>query len=290
MTSSRKPHDRRRRSSRALACALARSSRPPGRARRLGARRASSCSARPTRPPPPSCPGKIVNNVEVIPCRVEGHVTGFQAIAGGVPRPYEVPFDGKIVAWSITPLAPSRIDTDKMTTRSASSTNSSAAPRRRGSASCARWKAPSRRSSRWSAEPARDSQPYFGSTVIFALDHPLSVLQGQVVASPSPPGRRCSPSTSKKTTPGAAAACRTLLFEEDIQTATRSRASANQTYGCYYSNARLLYTATVVKTSTLARIRPGFGFSVGLSSFTRLAAGFRVCKSGLWKCLRRDDP
>ena len=28
--------------------------------------------------PPPSCPGKIVNNVEVIPCRVEGHVTGFQ--------------------------------------------------------------------------------------------------------------------------------------------------------------------------------------------------------------------
>ena len=52
--------------------------------------------------PPASCPGKIVNNVEVVPCRVEGHVTGFQAIAGGVPRPYEVPFDGKIVAWSIT--------------------------------------------------------------------------------------------------------------------------------------------------------------------------------------------
>ena len=56
--------------------------------------------------PPPSCPGKIVNNVEVIPCRVEGHVTGFQAIAGGVPRPYEAPFDGKIVAWSITLGAP----------------------------------------------------------------------------------------------------------------------------------------------------------------------------------------
>ena len=37
--------------------------------------------------PPPSCPGKIVNNVEVIPCRVEGHVTGFQAIAGGVAAP-----------------------------------------------------------------------------------------------------------------------------------------------------------------------------------------------------------
>src|SRR5262249_51647197 len=65
--------------------------------------------------PPPSCPGKIVNNVEVVPCRVEGHVSGFQAIAGGVPRPYEVPFDGKIVAWSITLSRPSNTDSDKMT-------------------------------------------------------------------------------------------------------------------------------------------------------------------------------
>ena len=52
--------------------------------------------------PPASCPGKIVNNVEITPCRVEGHVSGFQAVAGGVARPYEAPFEGKIVAWSIT--------------------------------------------------------------------------------------------------------------------------------------------------------------------------------------------
>src|SRR6476619_1018129 len=65
--------------------------------------------------PPASCPGKIVNNVEVTPCRVEGHVTGFQAIAGGVPRPYEVTFDGKIVAWSITLSRPSRTASEKMT-------------------------------------------------------------------------------------------------------------------------------------------------------------------------------
>ncbi len=57
--------------------------------------------------PPASCPGKIVNNVEITPCRVEGHVSGFQAIAGGVARPYEAPFEGKIVAWSITLAKPS---------------------------------------------------------------------------------------------------------------------------------------------------------------------------------------
>ncbi|MCW2987690.1 MAG: hypothetical protein JWM24_628, partial [Solirubrobacterales bacterium] len=60
--------------------------------------------------PPASCPGKIVNNVEITPCRVEGHVTGFQAIAGGVARPYEVPFEGKIVAWSITLAKPSTVE------------------------------------------------------------------------------------------------------------------------------------------------------------------------------------
>src|SRR5262245_50026077 len=60
--------------------------------------------------PPASCPGKVVNNVEITPCRVEGHVTGFQAIAGGVPKPYEVPFDGKIVAWSITLAKPSKVE------------------------------------------------------------------------------------------------------------------------------------------------------------------------------------
>src|SRR6201989_1238248 len=47
--------------------------------------------------PPASCPGKIVNNVEIKPCRVEGHVSGFQSIAGGIARPDEAPHEGKIV-------------------------------------------------------------------------------------------------------------------------------------------------------------------------------------------------
>src|SRR5262245_19225961 len=61
--------------------------------------------------PPASCPGKIVDSVEVTPCRVEGHVTGFQAIADGIARPYEAPFEGKIVAWSITLAKPSTVET-----------------------------------------------------------------------------------------------------------------------------------------------------------------------------------
>src|SRR5689334_14931758 len=65
--------------------------------------------------PQPSCPGKEVNGVPVAECRVEGHVTGFQAIADGIARPYEAPFEGKIVAWSVTLAKPSAADTDTTT-------------------------------------------------------------------------------------------------------------------------------------------------------------------------------
>lgn len=200
--------------------------------------------------PPPSCPGKIVNNVEVVPCRVEGHVTGFQAIAGGVPRPYEVPFDGKILAWSITLARPSRVDSAK-TTDEVGFFNEFL-----GKPSQARIGV---------LRPVEDSKPpeytlvrqsplqtlnrYFGSTVIFALDHPLSVLQGQVVALTIPTwapmfafnveddntwrGSRLPDHCSSK---------------EDIQTGRPQQGvGKTKTYGCYYSNARLLYTATVVQ-------------------------------------------
>src|SRR6266516_2034503 len=133
--------------------------------------------------PPPSCPGKIVNNVEIVPCRVEGHVTGFQAIAGGVNQPYEAPFEGKIVAWSITLAKPSRVDT-KTTTNEVGFFDEFL-----GKPSQARIgvlrpvegsKPPKYTLVRQS--PLEVLNPYFGSTPIFALDHPLAVLRGQTVA------------------------------------------------------------------------------------------------------------
>src|ERR1700753_2984864 len=65
--------------------------------------------------PPASCPGQIVHNVEITPCRVEGHVTGFQSIADGIAKPYEAPYEGKIVAWSITLSKPSSAETETTT-------------------------------------------------------------------------------------------------------------------------------------------------------------------------------
>lgn len=200
--------------------------------------------------PPPSCPGKIVNNVEVVPCRVEGHVTGFQAIAGGVPRPYEVPFDGKIVAWSITLSRPSRTDSAKTTDEVGFFNEFLGKPSQarigvlrpvEGS------KPPQYTLVRQS--PLQTLNRYFGSTVIFALDHPLSVLQGQVVALTIPTwAPMFAFNVEDDNTWRGSRKPDHCSSKEDIQSGRPHQGvGKTKTYGCYYSNARLLYTATVVK-------------------------------------------
>ena len=109
-------------------------------------------------------------------------MTGFQAIAGGVARPYEAPFEGKIVAWSITLAKPSTVESRPPPTRSASSTNSSAHRRRPGSASCARSKARSRPVHPCPPEPARGPQPLLRHHPDLRPRAPADRLKGQVVA------------------------------------------------------------------------------------------------------------
>jgi hypothetical protein len=200
--------------------------------------------------PPASCPGKIVNNVEVIPCRVEGHVTGFQAIAGGVPRPYEAPFDGKIVAWSITLARPSHSDGDKTTDEIGFFNEFLGRPSQarigvlrpvEGS------KPPQFKLVRQS--PLQILNPYFGSTVVFALEHPLTVLRGQVVALTIPTwAPMFAFNVAEDNTWRGSRLPKHCSSKNDIQGGhPQQGVGKTKTYGCYYSNARLLYTATVVK-------------------------------------------
>jgi hypothetical protein len=200
--------------------------------------------------PRPSCPGKIVNDVEVVPCRVEGHVTGFQAIAGGVPRPYEVPFDGKIVAWSITLARPSRADTAK-TTDEVGFFNEFLGKPSRARIGVLRpvedAKPPKYTLVRQS--PLQTLNRYFGSTAIFALDHPLSVLKGQVVALTIPTwAPMFAFNVSDENTWRGSRLSKHCSSKQDIQGGhPQQGVQKTKTYGCYYRNARLLYTATVVK-------------------------------------------
>jgi hypothetical protein len=200
--------------------------------------------------PPASCPGKIVNDVEITPCRVEGHVTGFQAIAGGVARPYEAPFEGKIVAWSITLAKPSTVESDTTSNEVGFFDDFLGRP------SEARIgilrpveesKPPKYTLVRQS--PLEVLNPYFGSTAIFALDHPLTVLKGQIVALTIPTwAPMFAFNVASDNTWRGSRLPEHCASKEDIQGGhPQQGVGKTKTYGCYYSNARLLYTATLVK-------------------------------------------
>jgi hypothetical protein len=200
--------------------------------------------------PPASCPGKIVNNVEITPCRVEGHVSGFQAIAGGVARPYEAPFEGKIIAWSITLAKPSTVESDT------TSNEVGFFDEFLGNPSEARIgvlrpvegsKPPQYTLVRQS--PLEVLNPYFGTTPIFALDHPLTVLKGQVVALTVPTwAPMFAFNVDANNTWRGSRLPEHCASKEDIQGGhPQQGVGKTKTYGCYYSNARLLYTATLVK-------------------------------------------
>jgi hypothetical protein len=200
--------------------------------------------------PPPSCPGKTVNNVEVVPCRVEGHVTGFQAMASGVPQPYEAPFDGKIVAWSITLSKPSHVDSGTTSDEIGFFDEFLGEPSEarigvlrpvEGS------KPPQYTLVRQS--PLQVLNSYFGSTVVFTLDHPLSILRGQTVALTVPTwAPMFAFNVSGEDTWRGSRKQEHCSSRADIQGGhPQQGVGKTKTYGCYYSNARLLYTATLVK-------------------------------------------
>jgi len=200
--------------------------------------------------PPASCPGKVVNNVEITPCRVEGHVTGFQAIAGGVPRPFEAPFEGKVVAWSITLAKPSTEETPT-TSNEVAFFNEFLGTPSEGRIGILRpvegSKPPKYTLVRQS--PLEVLNPYFGSTPVFALEHPLTVLKGQIVALTIPTwAPMFAFNVESDNTWRGSRLPEHCSSKEDIQGGNPQQGvGKTKSYGCYYSNARLLYTATLVK-------------------------------------------
>jgi hypothetical protein len=203
-----------------------------------------------TETPKPSCPGKIVNEVEVVPCRVEGHVTGFQASVDGVPSPFEAPFEGKIVAWSISLASPSRKDTATTANELGVFNELLGQPsearigvlREVGEEKPPRYKLVRQ-------SPPEVLNPYFGSTPIFALEHPLTVLKGQIVALTVPTwAPMFAVNVSAENTWRGSRLPEHCISKEDIQTGhPQQGVGKDKTYGCSYREARLLYTATLVK-------------------------------------------
>ena len=128
---------------------------------------------------PPDCPTR-----EEKECQTLGRVTGFQSTSGGSRnQPFEAPYAGKIVSWSITLARPSN------NTRNGNLDEVGFFNDYFGKPSQARISVlrKVRRTNPVQYRLVRQSpiqvlNPYFGSTVEFALEHPLTVLEGHMVA------------------------------------------------------------------------------------------------------------
>jgi hypothetical protein len=205
--------------------------------------------------PPASCPGKIVNGVQITPCRVEGHVSGFQSIADGIAKPYEAPYEGKIVAWSITLAKPSSVESETTTNEIAFFNEFLGEPSeaRIGILKPVEGTNPPQYTL-VRQSPVEVLNPYFGSTPVFALKHPLTILQGQVVALTVPTwAPMFAFNVSSENTWRGSRLPEHCSSKEDIQDGNPQQGvGKTKTYGCYYSNARLLYTATLVKNPKAA--------------------------------------
>lgn len=218
-------------------------------------------------PPPASCPGEYrlepqangtTASKQVVACVTEGHVTGFQVSADGVNQPVKAPYDGKIVSWSITLGKPSPKSTQKhpdanglFEVNELSFFNDLL-----GTPASARIgilrpieNAKVKTFKMVRQSPTQVLNPYFGTTVQFVLDHPLTILKDQMVALTVPTwapmfspagtsgdvwrGSRVSPNCSSK--------------PSIVNGHPQQKVGSKKVYTCVYQGARLLYTATLIK-------------------------------------------
>jgi hypothetical protein len=191
--------------------------------------------------PRPACPGS--------PCEAIGKVTGFQSTAGTVKRPFQVPYNGKAVAWSITTSKPKASQVSFFNDFYGSPPEARLAVLKQVTTSRDQ---PARSAPRYKLlrqSPAVGLSPYLGRSPTFALDRPLTVRRGNVVA---------------LTIPTWAPAFAVGLADNSGWRASRKRGQCTRTsdikesrpqqkvgsekqYGCFYRTARLLYRATIVK-------------------------------------------
>jgi hypothetical protein len=212
-------------------------------------------------------------------CIVEGNVTGYQALSKKESgRNFEVPFKGKIIAWSISLARPTKKDVLIGPTNYPA--QSPFFNGLFGSPSQARISVLRRIEKRKKGPPKykliRQSptqilDSYFGTTPHFALTNPLNVNEGQVVALTIPTwapaiwkpavcndspyeNEDCNTLEKKYTWRGSRGPkyC-DLGFEDngDPNAALRKsrpqqKIGSDKRYGCYYGGNVLLYSATIV--------------------------------------------
>jgi hypothetical protein len=195
----------------------------------------------------PSCPGTGTAD----PCTVVARTSGYNSRVGRAREPFVVPSDGTLVAWSITLARPSGEQIAYFNRTFAGTPRARIQVVRKGR------RRTTRLTHRLLAQgPLTRLDRYFGSTPTFALDRPIKVRRGSIIAIGVPTwapafgaraGRDNAWLSSFHKVPNATAAeggpCgnRTLS-----QRAAQSFVNGTRRYECRYRNARLLYSGTFV--------------------------------------------
>jgi hypothetical protein len=185
----------------------------------------------------PSCPAS--------PCQAVGKVTGFQTSIANAKKPFLAPFDGKIVAWSIKTSAPD----DKQ--RQFFNDFYGGEPSARLAILKPIPKSPLNYKLR-AQSPVEQLTPELGSTTTFTLKIPLTVRAGQVVGLTIPTWAPVFaiglPKGNAWRASRVASGC---TDTNKIKAGSAHEAlGSERTYGCSYTTARLLYSASMVKTAT----------------------------------------
>jgi hypothetical protein len=183
--------------------------------------------------PDPSCPE--------LPCQAVGSVTGFQVDNGQTRLPFLVPHDGAIKAWTLTLAQPTNSQRSFFNGFFGTPPEARLAILRRVAGTN-----PPRYTLR-SQGSIKVLSPYLGQTVEFSSN--LKVEKGDIVGLTVP---TWAPAFAQNLDAGnvwrASREPETCKNATDIrQGEPQEKIGTRATYGCKYTTARLLYTATLVE-------------------------------------------
>ena len=169
-------------------------------------------------------------------CQAIGRVTGYQAGQAGRRSPFRARRRGKIVAFSVQLGRPRADQIDYFDGLFGGPPQARLSVLRPGAG---------RRNVLSGQSELFALRPYFGSTPTFALERPLTVKKGYLVAITVPtwaPAFGVGLANEE-----AWRSSRDAERCDDVrQTAAQQRRGSQRTYGCLYRTARLLYTASFV--------------------------------------------
>lgn len=182
--------------------------------------------------PDPSCPE--------LPCQAVGSVTGFQVSTDQSSLPYRVPRDGKVKAWTLTLAQPTNMQRSFFNGFFGTPPQARLAILRR---------VPGTEPPRYNLRRQGSVQvlsPYLGQTVKFGAN--LKVEKDDIVGLTIPTWAPAfAQDLSSKNAWRASREPGKCTNTTDVrQGKPHEKAGTRATYGCRYSTARLLYTATVV--------------------------------------------